>query len=150
MDATSGIRPLADRDIYYYRQRQKNRVFTDIVAFFVEEAERTGITKRDIAESLKKDPAQITRWLSAPSNLTLDSISDLLLSLGAELDYRVCRFADRAKPNAAHPAIVEYLSGSYSPPSVTVAEIDYDQEPTLAPAVTGASKSEPWRVGETA
>lgn len=97
------------RDVAYYRQRQKNRVFTSLVEFFAEEAERRGVTKKQLAEALSKDPAQITRWLSAPSNFELDTLSDLLLALDAELDHRIVRFCDRAKPNYTHPLIARNL-----------------------------------------
>lgn len=98
--------PKRGRDIYYYRQRLKNRVFSKLLSFFVEEAKRTGVTKKDVAERLKRDPAQITRWLSNPSNLTLDTISDILLALDAEAEPpQIVRFADRAAPNYAHQLI---------------------------------------------
>jgi hypothetical protein len=103
------------RDIAYFRQRQKNRVFTDLVKVFAEESERTGMTKKDWAELLEKDPSQITRWLSAPSNFELDTLSDILLSLGAEMDHRIVRFADRATPNYAHPIIAKCTS---APPPI--------------------------------
>jgi hypothetical protein len=94
------------RDVYYYRQRFKNRVFSKVAEFFVKEAERTGVTKRDIAIRLNKDPSQITRWLAEPSNLTLETISDLLLAMDAEAEPpRIVRFADRPALNYVHPLI---------------------------------------------
>ena len=96
------------RDVSYYRQRQKNRVFTELVQFFAQEAERRGITKKDLAAALGKDPAQITRWLSAPANFELDTLSDLLLALDAEMDHKIVRFEDRPKPNYAHPLIANH------------------------------------------
>jgi hypothetical protein len=107
MENTSKLSPVSDRDIFYYRQRSKNRLFEALTAFFAEEAERRGISKRDVAECLRRDPASITRWLTAPSNLTLDTISDLLLSLGAEMDYAVAKFEDRPRPNEMHPLIAQ-------------------------------------------
>src|ERR1700692_4917434 len=107
MAGTSKISPVSEREIHYYRQSAKNHIFEALTSFFAEEAERTGVTKRDIAECLHRDPAQITRWLSSPSNLTIDSISDLLLSLGAEMDHAVAKFADRAQPNEIHPLIAQ-------------------------------------------
>jgi hypothetical protein len=62
-----------------------------------------------LAELLAKDPSQITRWLSAPSNFELDTLSDILLALGAEMDHRIVRFGDRIKPNYAHPLIRTHL-----------------------------------------
>lgn len=116
MDDTSKTSPVPERDIHYYRQRYKNRVFEHLVSFFAEEAQRRGISKRDLAERLRKDPAQITRWLSSPTNLTLDTISDLLLALDAEMDHCVVRFLDRTKPNEMHP-LAARASGYTEPPS---------------------------------
>src|SRR5215470_7279740 len=115
MENTSKLSAVSDRDVFYYRQRSKNRLFEALTSFFAEEAERRGITKRDIAECLRRDPASITRWLTAPSNLTLDTISDLLLSLGAEMDYTVAKFEDRARPNEMHELIARIKP---SPPKV--------------------------------
>lgn len=91
---TSSEPKLKRRDIAYYRQRQKNRVFTAMAAFFAEEAEKGNITKKELANRLGRDPAQITRWLSAPSNFELDTLSDILLAMGAEIDHHIVRFSD--------------------------------------------------------
>jgi transcriptional regulator with XRE-family HTH domain len=125
MAGTSKISPLSDRDIFYYRQRTKNRVFEALTSFFADEAERRGISKKEIAESLRRDPAQISRWLSSPSNLTLDTISDLLLSLEAEMDYSVAKFHDRSIPNEMHPLMRKIVG---RPPEVVVVE---DRRPKL-------------------
>lgn len=109
MENTSKLPVVSPRDLFYYRQRSKNRLFEAITSFYAEQAERRGITKKDIAESLGRDPAQITRWLTTPSNLTSDTISDLLLTLGAEMDYNVSLFADRAPANYVHPLIAAAL-----------------------------------------
>jgi hypothetical protein len=95
---------ISRRDRAYYRRRQQNRVYVKLAQFFANEAEAGRITKKEIAEKLEKDAAQITRWLSTPSNLELDTISDILLSMGAEMDHAVVRFSDRAKPNYFHPS----------------------------------------------
>lgn len=106
MENTLKLDPMKRRDRAYYRQRQKNHVFMELVQFFADEAERRGITKKDLAEAVARDPAQITRWLSAPSNFELDTLSDILLALGAEMDHRIVRFSDRAKPNEIHPLLM--------------------------------------------
>jgi len=135
MENTSKLKEIKDRDLFYYRQRSKNRLFEALTSFFAEEAERRGITRRDIADSLHRDPAQITRWLNAPSNLTLDSISDLLLSLGAEMDYRVAKFDDRPKPNEMHPLIARLIA-----PRVTVQNTPPGSFQRIDPAAsTGSS-----------
>jgi hypothetical protein len=69
----------------------------------VEEADRCGLTKKAIALRLGKEPSQITRWLSGPGNWTLDTLSDLLLAMDAELDPTIARFSESATPNYVHP-----------------------------------------------
>ena len=84
MGNTLKTESISNREIYFFRQRQKNFVFQSVLAFFVKRAKSEGITKKQLATRLGKDAAQITRWLSGPSNWTLDTVSDLLLALDAE------------------------------------------------------------------
>ena len=86
MDAISKIDKLTDREIFYFRQRNRNKIFQTVVAHFADEA-ANGLTKSELARRLGKDPAQITRWFSGPGNWTLDTVSDLLLSMDCELDF---------------------------------------------------------------
>lgn len=103
------------RDIFYYRKRLKNRVFGQIVKFFTEFHENTGITKKEMAHKLSKHPSQITRWLSNPGNLTLDTISDLLLAAEAELGMvEIVKFSERQKVNYANNLYSEILSATSS------------------------------------
>jgi hypothetical protein len=102
---------ISRRDRAYYRRRQQNKVYGELASYFAEEAAAGRIAKSKLAELLGKDPAQITRWLSEPSNLELDTISDMLLAMGAEMDHRVVRFSDRAKQNYVHPIIAK-ISGT--------------------------------------
>jgi len=89
METTSKNRRITDREIYYFRQRQKNLIFQSVIAFFAQQAERYGLTKSAVADSLGKDRSQITRWLSGPGNWELDSISDFLLGMGAEMRHEI-------------------------------------------------------------
>jgi hypothetical protein len=97
------------RDRAYFRQRQRNRVFAELVAFFEEEASSDRISKKGLADLLEKNPSQITRWFSVPSNFELDTISDILLAMGAEMDHRIVRLAERPKANYVHPLIAPYV-----------------------------------------
>lgn len=90
-------------DIFYYRQRQRNRVYSAVLSEFVRLAETQGLTKKELAFRLGKEPAQITRWLSGPGNWTLDTVSDLLLAMGCELDHEVASIARRGAKPKAHP-----------------------------------------------
>ena len=119
---TSKIKQPSRRDVAYYRQRQKNRVFAALAKFFAEEAAQGNISKKELAARMAKDPSQITRLLSAPSNLELDTVSDFLLAMGAEMDHRIVRFSERAKPNYAHPLIASFTSLYQLPTSVSFAQ----------------------------
>jgi len=90
----SRVEPISAREIFYFRQRQKNKVFQSVLEYFVSLAEKGQITKKELAEKLGKDPAQITRWFNAPGNWTLDTISDLLLAMGAEMKHEVMSLED--------------------------------------------------------
>ncbi len=130
------ISPISRREIAYYRRRQQNRVFSELAKFFANEAESGRTTRKKIAQRLGKDPAQITRWLSSPSNFELDTISDLLLAMGAELDHRAIRFVDRSKPNFAHPLSIATSSGS---PNV-LRLMTFENKPKHPPRAGGAVK----------
>lgn len=67
----------------YFQQRLENRIFGFLLEKFME-AQKNGLTKAILARRIGKSPEVITRWLGAPSNLTLDTISDLLLAISAE------------------------------------------------------------------
>jgi len=67
----------------YFQQRLRNRVFHFILEKFLS-AQSDGLTKAILARRVGKTPDLINRWLGAPSNLTLDTISDLLLGISSE------------------------------------------------------------------
>jgi hypothetical protein len=98
---------LSEREIAYYRRRQQYKIYSEIAQFFANEAENGRITRKEIAQLLGKDPAQITRWLSSPANLQSDTISDLLLAMGAEMDHRVVSFGHRRAADYNHPVFAE-------------------------------------------
>lgn len=120
MENTSKLSPVSDRDIAYYQRRNQNRIFEALTSFFAGEAERRGISKKDVSDAIRRDPASITRLLSAASNVTADTVSAFLLSLGAEMDYRVVRFNERAPANEMHPLIAKILSARHQQASVQV------------------------------
>lgn len=77
------------RELSYMRARTRNRVHGMLVDIFTTEQREIGLLKKDLAERTLRHPAQITRWLSAPSNMSLNVLSDLLFAMGLELDLRV-------------------------------------------------------------
>src|SRR5260370_18904902 len=75
--------PIPEAKRAYFQARMRNRLFNFIVEKFLQEQQR-GLTKAALARRIGKTPDVINRWLGAPSNLTLDTVSDLLLGIGAE------------------------------------------------------------------
>ena len=75
---------IPEEKLVYFRARLKNRIHAMVMDYFVRIVKDKGFTKADLARKLNKRPEQITRWLGGPSNLTLDTVSDLLLAMGHE------------------------------------------------------------------
>lgn len=67
----------------YFQRRLRDRLF-DFLRERFEREEPNGLTQAKLARRIGKSPEVISRWLNAPSNLTLDSISDLMLGMVAE------------------------------------------------------------------
>jgi len=88
---------------HFFQQRQRNRLYEAVVKIVEDAARLDGVRKKDIADRINSNPSQVSRWLSGPSNWTIDSISDVLWAVGGELDFNFVRFANRAKQNRSHP-----------------------------------------------
>lgn len=61
-------------DLSAVRARNKNKAHSYLLDIF----EESGLSKAEIARMVGKKPEQITRWLSGPGNLTIDTLSDLI------------------------------------------------------------------------
>jgi hypothetical protein len=87
---------------YFFRQRQRNRLYDVVISTLEDDGSR----RRDIADRLGVNKSQVSRWLSGPANWEIDTVSDLLFSVGRELDFQPVSFADRSKviSNRFHPA----------------------------------------------
>lgn len=109
MENTSKFEALNEGDKAYYRQRQRNRLHESVISLFVRRAEQQGLTKSDLAFITGKDKSIITRCLSAPSNLTLDTISDLMLAMDAEMGFEVLEFSEQEKlcHNFVHELLID-------------------------------------------
>lgn len=78
-------KPIPEDKLVYFRERLRDRLHSAILAAFQERAKK-GFKQSDLAERIHKKRAQITRWFSTTSNLTLDSVSDLMVGLGMDFD----------------------------------------------------------------
>ncbi len=88
---TSLSKPSADNQVPegtfgYFRSRNRHRFYSLIIREF----KKAGISQADLARRLGKTPDVVCRLLRAPSNLTLDTLSDVLFACsGAEAHYSI-------------------------------------------------------------
>jgi plasmid maintenance system antidote protein VapI len=75
--------PISSSTRAYFQQRLRNRIFNFLLKKFAV-AQDEGLSKAKLARRIGKTPDIINRWLGTPSNLTIDTISDLLLGIAAE------------------------------------------------------------------
>jgi hypothetical protein len=104
--------PLAKRA--YFQERLRGRIFEFILGKFLQE-QKTGLNQAKLARRIGKTPDVINRWLGAPSNLTIDTISDLLLGIAAEeLNPASSSLLGRAAVNYSH---LDEAASAETPPS---------------------------------
>jgi transcriptional regulator with XRE-family HTH domain len=89
MDFLSEIlerKPVPPDTLEYFRERLRNRLHSAILDAFSRRAKENGLMQKDLAARIHKSRVQINRWLGTAGNLTLDSISDLMVGLGMDFD----------------------------------------------------------------
>ncbi len=87
----------------YLRERTRNLLYDFIIKKFLE-AEKKGLSQAELARRIGKRPEVVNRWLGSPGNWRIDTISDLLVGIGAEeLEPQSVSLLDRAKRNLDYP-----------------------------------------------
>jgi hypothetical protein len=85
LNEVQGSKPISARTREFQHRRFQNRIYRFLSRAFREQ-QRKGLTKKELAKRIDSRPEQITRWLSIPSNLTLNTVCDLLLGMAMDLD----------------------------------------------------------------
>jgi hypothetical protein len=89
---------LSKKALGYFRARLKNRLHQLVLSEYLK-LEANGFTRAKFARRIGKRPELITRFLGAPGNWELDTVSDLLLAIGCELEPRAVGFDDKGFPS---------------------------------------------------
>lgn len=82
----------------YFRARLKSRIHQVVLSLFLER-NKEDMNCAALSRRLQKAPEQITRWLSSPGNMRLDTVSDLLLAMGYELHVEARRINSVPRAN---------------------------------------------------
>jgi hypothetical protein len=109
--------PISESKLVYLQERLRARFFEFLIERFGKEQAK-GLTKAKLARRIRKSPEVINRWLGAPSNLTLDSISDLMAGISAEeLEMDGSKLLNRSPVNYVHLAEVDDVSSQDAIPA---------------------------------
>jgi hypothetical protein len=88
----------------YFRERFRDRLYELVVSEFLKKERNKELTRADLARRIGRKPEQITRWLGAPGNWTLETVSDLLLAIAkSELDFKLSPLENHAARNYVGP-----------------------------------------------
>jgi hypothetical protein len=93
--------PIPPAKLTYFRERFRGRVYDAVITEFIRQRDEKKLTQAELGRRINRTQDQMSRWLGAPGNWTLDTISDLMLAMGAELEFSVLPFAGRHRINYA-------------------------------------------------
>lgn len=113
-------------DREYFRAQTQREAYNAIIERFAEISADHVAVRSQIASRLGKDRAQITRLLSEPSNITLDTLSDLLLAMGSQVEISQSKIGSDPKGNYMHPNSA-YSSNTRNIPAIAVE--DFSSKP---------------------
>jgi hypothetical protein len=114
----------------YFRERFRDRLYELVVSEFLKKERSKELTRADLARLIGRKPEQITRWLGAPGNWTLETVSDLLLAISkAELNFELVSLENRAVRNYVGPDWLRVSKAEVRTPQSSSSEIRKLPEP---------------------
>ena len=99
----------------YVRARNKSRVYNLMIAEF----KKSGLSQANLGRRLEMNAGQLSRYLNAPGNWTLDTLSDFLFAIsGAEANYEISYPLDLAQRNDTEPDWIIEVKTHNTTPSI--------------------------------
>ena len=103
----------------YLTERARGIMFEYIIEKFLGQ-QINGLTKAKLARRIGKAPEVINRLLGTPSNMTIDTVSELLIGIGGEeLVPNSKSLLNRSPVNYSHATHLEELLGSANQPKAS-------------------------------
>lgn len=91
----------------FFREQLKHQLHELVLKkFYAVRDSKPDFTRRDLARRIGRKPEQVTRWLGAPGNLTIDTVSDLLIGMGAVLDAAVLNVDSLVRKSGQEPQVI--------------------------------------------
>jgi hypothetical protein len=124
----------------YFRERFRDRLYELVVSEFLKKERSRELTRADLARRIGRKPEQITRWLGAPGNWTLETVSDLLLAISkAELNFELAPLENKTIRNYAGPDWLRASKAEVRTPQSSSSEIRKLPEPIFVLPLKKAS-----------
>jgi hypothetical protein len=87
-------RPIPVGKLEYFRARLQSRLHQLVLDEWLRQEDQ-GLTQAELARRIGRKPEVINRLLGAPGNWTVNTVSDLLIGMGAEPELALFRLVDR-------------------------------------------------------
>lgn len=118
--------------LVYMQERNKQTVFETVTGEF----EKSGLTLTELAKRTGRDISRVSKFLAAPGNWTLNTISDYLFAIsGARLEYQITH---PLKDVAQNSAGADWIKHPQMPPKTI--SIRYSNTASASTAAIHISK----------
>jgi hypothetical protein len=103
-EVLDGEKKIPPGKLAYFRERFRDHLYEVVVTDFLKKEAAGNLTRAQLARRIGRRPEQITRWLAAPGNWTLETVSDLMLAISkAEPRISTLSLENRAARNFLQP-----------------------------------------------
>ena len=111
------------------------RKYAEIVACVHDLMQQQGLTQRDLAARMAKNPSELSRWLHGEHNMTLRSLAKLEAELGEDIFLKPVRIqrSTVSQIRATEQRVIGYIT---QPPS-------WKRSMSVCSTLTGAAASPP-------